>query len=123
MYQLFLHYEREIIRGLCKLGNYKIKSKYARQFYIKLQKIQYPEAAIDLKTVPNCFKNMDKIETEEEPNSEKRPSQFVVAKMLIMQNKILNLPQDSSFTVGDNKYVVKLNSDKCLCRLAKNATT
>jgi len=33
IYQLSLHYEKEICRGMCKLGEYQLKSKYVKKIF------------------------------------------------------------------------------------------
>jgi hypothetical protein len=59
VYQLCLHYEKEIIRGLSKLGEYKLSDKYCTDFYVPLKDFVYQKPLINLDQVPYCFKNKE----------------------------------------------------------------
>lgn len=118
IYQLSLHYEKEICRGMCKLGEYQLKSKYVKKFFMKPEDMVYPDIVIDLKNVPYCFQNKDNYINPEE-DKEKVSSVFSLAKMLILENKVKHLPQDGMLLVGNEKYAVNLNPDSCTCKLRK----
>lgn len=117
IYQLSLYYEREICRGMCKLGEYKLKGKYAGEFFMKPEDMVYPETVIDLKRMPYCFQNKDD-NVKHEAKEEKVCSTFSLAKMLVLEDKVKHIAQDGLFLVGDEKHVVKLNPS-CSCKLKK----
>jgi len=103
---------------MCKLGEYQLKSKYVKNFFMKPEDMVYPDSVIDLKNIPYCFKNKDNY-INPEGDKEKVSSVFSLAKMLILENKVKHLPQDGMFLVGKDKYAVKMNPDSCTCKLRK----
>jgi len=124
MYELYQHYNKEIVRGYSKLGDYKLKTTYVDDFYVKPINAEYPKSSIDLKDVPYCFINKD-MRSKQLERDEEEYSTFSLVKRLILQNRVVHVPQLQCFIVKGEKeeYLVKLNSskiDSCTCKLKKN---
>lgn len=117
LYQLDLYYRKEILRGMCSMGNYNLKKEFLRHC-LEPSKVEFPEVNIELEKLPYIFFNKDfpKKNTEEMPYTN-----YGIAKWLVMQNKVRLVPEEQVFIISglNNKYLVKLHpTESCSC-LAK----
>lgn len=125
VYKLYQHYNMEIVRGYSKLGDYKLKSAFVENFYVKPINSKYPTSLICLEDIPYCFMNMNMKSKRLENDVEEEYSTFSLAKRLVLNNRILHVPQRQCFIVKgeEDEYLVKIRgNEKDSCTLQKNVT-
>lgn len=117
------YYYREIITSFANIGNYKLMDEYLPTYAVKPENLPSIKTKINLKNAPYVFENKDN--TDKNDNLLRLHTTYSIAKLLLEENKITLVPQQSAFIVtsldGKKSHCVKLfPTEYCTCSMKQS---